>query len=158
MHRHLAALTVTLALHACALKGVIDTGSSPGPSEFSDPLAQAVDRVTDHLFNEAQPALTQAVSKLPPEAQALVQAAYVALQQAIDVAAARGIAALDIDAHAEAVDALGTIAQVADVLHAAVHEPDARAPMVGAPSMAADPSAPVRAPMPTLGLGLPVGP
>lgn len=76
---------------------------------------------TGQLFEGEQPAITTAVAHLPPETQALAQAAYAALQKAIDAALAKGVTDLSSKDQVKAKSALVALNQASDVLHDALH-------------------------------------
>lgn len=121
-------LIVSVVLHACALHKL-----TASPADPSDPWVKAADTVTQRLFDEQQPTLNAATAELSPEAQALVQAAWVALEQVVRDAAAQGVGyiqTLDDDEHGQdqgPAMAVQNIRRILGSLHQAVHEPDAPA-------------------------------
>lgn len=128
-----------VALFNCATNPLTPDTSA---ANANDPAVAAAQAVTNDLFSQEAPAVNAAIAKLPPEAQGLAQTAYIALEQSILVAEQKGILALNPAAHADAVAALQNLSNVSDALHAALHEPDARAPSIVADpgSVAADPN------------------
>ena len=121
MQLHVLAFLLSLTIHACALSK-LTTG---GPTDPNDPIYQAVDRLTDRLMNTDQPLVNDAVSGLPPQAQQLAQTAFVALQEAIDQAAAQAVAGLTPAQHARAVNVTNDLATIARILHETIHDPNA---------------------------------
>lgn len=130
---HALFFVFTLSLHACWLatqSGTAPSTTSSDPNTL-DPNARLVavaQTLADDIFEGSQPRLNAEVAKLPPDVQLLAQAAYAALQHAVDTAAARGVGSLDPNETAAATKALGNLASLSDALHAALHLGDARAP------------------------------
>lgn len=122
MKLSITCLLLSIGIHACTLTKL----TAAQASDPNDPVAAAVDTVTAALFDEVQPAVNAAASILPPEAQSLAQAAYVALEKAVTAATNTTIESIpegsDVDA---ALDVIRDLIKVTGILHAAIHVPDA---------------------------------
>lgn len=126
MLKHLFLIALSINLYACALKGGLDVPTSP--SNSNDEVYQATEAITQDIFSQEQPKLNAAITNLPPASQAMAQAAYKAVQAAIQTAESRGVSDLPDAQRALALKAIQDLSGVADVLHTAIHEADARAP------------------------------
>lgn len=145
MFRMFVAFVVSIGIHACALGKMADQ-PEPGQDPNTSPVYRALDNLTTAIFDHEQPALNEAISQLPPDAQVLVQAAYVALEQAIDAAAAYGFRgrALDPNTSSRLIpgqSATEDLNAIAGILHQAIHDPNAPSIAVSAPQGPAPDSA-----------------
>jgi len=125
MRKNLLVIVLVGVLHACAVGKLI----SLKPSDPNDPVDAAFDSLTTALFDRGQPAVNEAVSKLPPEAQALVQAAYEALEQAIKKVEVKGLQPMAAPEHDAAVTVTQDLANIADILHSTIHDPNTTPPL-----------------------------
>lgn len=123
MIKHLFFFLLSLSLHACALKVGLDSRNPNAPISETQEEADI-----ENIFGAEQPCLNEAVTQLPFAAQEMAQKAYKAIQAAIHVAEITGVAELPDEHKAQALKAIQDLCQVADVLHVAIHEADARAP------------------------------
>lgn len=79
----------------------------------------------NQILTEEQPEVTAAIATLPPETQALAQAAYAALQRGIEEAISQGVGALSPDELTLAQAAINAIGAASETLHSALHDPEA---------------------------------
>lgn len=106
----------------------------------SDPNSRVLETaqtLTAAVFTAEQPALNAAVALLPPETQALAQAAYAALQKAIDEAMVQGVDALGRLDKRAASKIVVALSQASDTIHEAIHTEEA---IVAAPTQAVSPN------------------
>jgi len=120
MHRHFITFSIALFLHACAVNRLAATSAQ----DPNDPVGKAVDGLATALFQQEQPALNAAVANLPPEAQALIQAAYVALEQAVKKAADAGLDYLTAPEGVDPQNTVNDLASIANILHETIHDPN----------------------------------
>lgn len=120
MHKHILTFCIAIFLHACAVSRLA-TAPAQDPN---DPVGKAVNTLTTALFDKEQPAVNAAVAQLPPEAQALAQAAYVALEEAVKRAGAAGVNALTDEARLATQNVTADLASVTNILHDTIHDPN----------------------------------
>jgi len=118
MHKHFLTFSIALFLHACTA----NRAATVMVQDPNDPVSKAVDTLATALFDQGQPAVNAAVAQLPPEVQALAQAAYVALEEAVKRAADAGVDALTDQAALAAQNARDDLASVANILHDTIHD------------------------------------
>lgn len=119
--RHLPILLALASLQPSCAFVRAKLGLTPAETQTLVEVAQCF---TGALFDTEQPKITTAVSTLPPETQALAQAAYAALQKSIDTALAEGVMDLNNKSQIKAQAALVALGQATDTLHATLHAGD----------------------------------
>ncbi len=121
-HTFLAyALFLCVALTGCA--SFLNEGQPTAAPADSNKIVQVAQTFTNDIFTAEQPAITTAVAHLPPETQALAQAAMAALQKGIDAAVAKGVTNLSTADQAKAQAALVALGEATDKLSAVLHTP-----------------------------------
>ena len=117
-----AALTLVLATASTSCASLKNELTGPPAANANVTVLQAADALTDEIFARAAPALTSEIGHLPPETQALAQAAFAILQKGIDEAIERGWDSLDPADKAIAQGVLHMLTDAQGILHNALHD------------------------------------
>jgi hypothetical protein len=117
MHLSFYALGLSLLVGCAAFSKT----ATQAPVADANGLVSVAQAFTHDVMAHEQPAITTAVAHLPPETQALAQAAYGALQKGIDAALQKGVMDLSTADQSRAQAALIALGQISDSLHTALH-------------------------------------
>lgn len=121
MHKHFLTFSIAVFLHACA----VTRAGGQAAADPNDPVAQALETLTTAIFDKHQPLVNEAVSSLPPEVQALAQAAYAALEAAVKKSQDMALDLLDEPGAVKAQNAVTDLASIKAILHETIHDPNA---------------------------------